>query len=269
MRRKAKVVFFLAFGLLTLPLSAIDTGFLDRSVVMQGKSYAYQVYLPANYTPDKPWPVIVYLHGNEHQGTDGMRQTNAPMANAVREYREWFPAIVIFPQAQPHTTWSQPAMQELVLAALDKTVSEFHGDPRRIYLTGFSMGGSGTYRIAFHHPERFAALLVIAGRVQPGPRYTPEETQSDRQTNAFVTAPDPFAALAAGLKGVPIWIFHGASDQTIDVEQSRRLAAALKNNGVEFRYFEYPGIDHVEAADRAYFTPAVYEWLLKQERKKP
>jgi predicted peptidase len=248
-------------------LAAADTGFLDRAITFQGNTYSYQVYVPANYTPDKPWPVILYLHGNEHQGADGMRQTNAPIASALREHRDWFPAVVVFPQAQPDTSWIEPAMQELALAELDKTVSEFHGDPRRIYLTGFSMGASGTYCIAYHHPERFAALLVVAGRVQPGPRYTAQRTAIDRKTNAFAAAPDPFAALASAIKEMPIWMFHGDSDQIVDVDQSRRLAAALKQQGAEVKYFEYPKVDHLQAAVRVYFTPAIYEWLLQQQRK--
>ena len=252
---------------LAAQFATAETGFLDRSITFNGKTYAYQVYVPLSYTPERQWPIIVYLHGNEHQGTDGMRQTNAPISDAIREHREWFPAIVVFPQAQPDTRWSDSSMQDLVLAELDRTISDFHGDTRRIYLTGFSMGGSGSYRIAFHHPNRFAALLIVAGRVQPGPRYTPQEVQSDRQANAFVAAPDPFTALATIIKVTPVWIFHGDADETIDVEQSRRMAAALKKQGAEVKYFEYPGIDHVNAAVRAYFTPAVYEWLLQQQLK--
>ena len=263
--RIAWIVALLA-GLMPQVASA-DTGFLDRSLTLKGKSYAYQVYVPQGYTSEKKWPIIVYLHGNEHQGTDGMRQTNAPMAMAIREHRDWFPAIVVFPQAQPDTRWSDSEMQDLVLAELDQTISDFHGDERRLYLTGFSMGGSGTYRITFHHPDRFAAVLVVAGRVQPGPRYTPQEAQTDRQANAFVAEPDPFAALAPVIKGVPIWIFQGDADQAVDVEQSRRMVAALKKQGAEVKYFEYPGVDHVNAAVRAYFTPAVYEWLLQQQLK--
>ncbi len=251
--------------LLCLPALA-DTGFLDRAVKLRGETYAYQVYVPANYSASGHWPVIVYLHGNEHQGSDGMRQTNAALADALRERRLLFPAVVVFPQARTGTWWQSSEMQEMVMAELDQMVAEFHGDPSRVYLTGFSMGGTGSYRLAYHNQKRFAALVVVAGRVEPGPNYTEERAQIDRKANGFVAAPDPFAALAASLKGLPVWIFHGDADETVAVEQSRRLVAALKNQHVDVRYTEYPGVKHVEAAVKAYSDGAMIEWLLQQRR---
>jgi predicted peptidase len=253
--------------LLCLPALA-DTGFLDRAVTLRGETYAYQVYVPVNYSANSQWPVIVYLHGNEHQGSDGMRQTNAALPDAIRERRLLFPAVVVFPQARTGTWWHSPEMQEMVTAELDQTVAEFHGDPSRVYLTGFSMGGTGSYRLAYHNPNRFAALVVVAGRVEPGPNYTAERAQIDRKTNVFVAAPDPFAALAASLRNLPVWIFHGNADETVAVEQSRRLVAALKNQNANVRYTEYPGVKHVEAAVKAYSDEAMIEWLLEQRRPK-
>ena len=254
---------------LVLCIPAIaDTGFLDRSVMLQGKTYAYQVYVPANYSANRSWPVIVYLHGNEHQGEDGMRQTNAALADEIRERRASFPALVIFPQAQTDMWWHSPAMQEMVLAELDRTLAEFHGDAGRVYLTGFSMGGTGAYRLAYHNNKRFAALVVVAGRVEPGSNYTAERAEIDRKANAFVVAPDPFAALAASLKGLPVWIFHGAADERVAVEQSRRLVAALKNQNANVKYTEYPGVKHVGSAIKAYSDEDMIEWLFQQRQPK-
>jgi len=250
--------------LIALPMLA-DTGFLDRSITLKGRTYAYQVYVPANYSPSNMWPVIVYLHGNLHQGEDGMRQTNAAFADTVREHRSWFPAIVVLPQASTGNWWFAPDMQEMVVAELDQTVSEFHGDPSRIYLTGFSMGGTGSYCLAYHH-NRFAALLVVAGRVEAGANYTAQQQDIDRKANAFMNTPDPFASLAASLKGVPIWILHGSADEVISVEQSRRLVGALKNAGVDVKYTEYDGVKHVEAAQKAYSDAAVIEWMFRQRK---
>jgi len=252
--------------LMSLPMLA-DTGFLDRSITLRGRTYAYQVYVPANYSPSIMWPVIMYLHGNQHQGEDGMRQTNAAFADSVREHRSWFPAIVVFPQASTGNWWFAPDMQEMALAELDQTVAEFHGDPSRMYLTGFSMGGTGSYCLAYHH-NRFAALLVVAGRVEAGANYTAKQQEIDRKANAFMATPDPFASLAASLKAVPIWILHGSADEVISVEQSRRLVAALKNQGVDVKYTEYPGVKHVEAAREAYFDEAVIEWMFQQRKPK-
>jgi len=244
-----------------------DTGFLDRSVTLKGRTYAYQVYVPDHYSRASTWPVVVYLHGNLHQGEDGMRQTNAAFADAVREHRSWFPAVIVFPQASTGSRWFASEMEELVLAELDQTMAEFHGNPSRIYLTGFSMGGTGAYRLAYHH-NRFAAVVVVAGRIEPGPNYTAEEIRIDREANTFTTAPDPFLALAAGLKGVPIWIFHGSGDEAVSVEQSRRLVAALKTRGADVKYTEYPSLKHVEAAQKAYSDAEVVEWMFQQRRSK-
>jgi predicted peptidase len=259
-------VLLLSLGLLIGMPALADTGFLDRSVTLKGRTYAYQVYVPANYSPAKTWPVIVYLHGNLHQGQDGMRQTNAAFADAVRENRPRFPAIVVVPQAPTGSWWFASEMQDLVVAELDHTIAEFHGDPARVYLTGFSMGATGTYRLAYHHPGLFAALVVVAGRIEPGPSYTAEEIQSDRKANAFLNRPDPFMALAASLKKVPIWVFHGSDDETVSVEQSRRLVAALKDAGADVKYTEYPGVNHVEALQKVYFDPALLQWMLQQHR---
>jgi predicted peptidase len=110
--------------------------------------------------------------------------------------RSRFPVVIVFPQAQPGFRWLYPEMQRLALAELDATVSEFHGDPSRIYLTGFSMGATGAYRIAAKRPDRFAAMLVVAGQVDTltAGIYPARDIDVDRQTNMFEVADNPFAA---------------------------------------------------------------------------
>ncbi len=233
---------------------------------MNGQACAYQVYVPSDYSAARQWPVIVYLHGNGHQGNDGMQQTDSAMGNSIREKPSLFPAIVLFPQAKPGTRWSDSEMQDLVIAELDKTVIEFHGDPKRLYLTGFSMGGTGTYRIAYHWPEKFAALVVVAGRVQPGSAYTQAEVETDRRANNFLSSTDPFNPLAIRIKGLPLWIFHGDKDEAVPVEQSRKLVAALKNAGSSVRYTDYPGANHAQASEKTYFDANVIQWMLAQHR---
>lgn len=261
-----KIIGPIAAFLLISSLASADTGFLDRSLTFQGESYSYQVYVPANYTPELRWPVITDLQGNGRQGSDGIQPTRSGLADLIRKDRSLFPAIVLFPQARIGTRWLFPAMEELVIAELERTISEFHGDPKRLYLTGFSMGATGAYRIAYRWPDKFAALVCIAGRVEDGKGYSAQEVDIDRRTNSFVTAPDPFAALALRIRKLPIWIFHGDQDQTVPVEQSRRLTAALKNAGADVRYTEYPGAGHVPAAAKGYADRNMISWLLKQHR---
>jgi predicted peptidase len=247
------------------PLAA-QTGFLDRAITMHGETYRYQVYVPSDYTVQTKWPVIVSLHGNGDQGSDGMYQTNAAFAVRIRDNRKPFPAIVVFPQGKVGTRWLYPEMQELVLAELDRTIAEFHIDATRVYLTGYSMGATGSYRLAYKWPARFAALVTVAGRVEPGAGYAAIEIETDRRTNAFVTAPDPFAALAAGIQHIPIWIVHGDADEQVPVAQSRQLVSALQHARADVRYTELPGVTHSGVPSRAYADSTLVRWLLAQHR---
>jgi predicted peptidase len=243
-----------------------QTGFLDRSLTVRGETFRYQLHVPDDYDSQRAWPIIVSLHGNGAQGSDGRKQTASGLADHIRQHSSRFPAIVLFPQAKVGTRWFDADMEELVIAELDQTISAFHVDARRIYLTGFSMGATGAYRIAARWPDRFAALAVVAGRVEPGSRYSAAEIESDRRTNPFVAASDPFAALALRIGKHPIWILHGDADEGVPVEQSRRLVGALKKERAAIRYTEYPEVDHVGAAQRAFDDVEMLEWLFRQHR---
>lgn len=243
-----------------------QTGFLDRTVNTDGHLYRYEVYVPVNYSPKTSWPVIVTLHGNGLQGTDGMRVTGPGFASRIRDNGGPFPAIVVFPQAQPGTRWFYPEMEALIMAELHQTIREFSVDTTRLYLQGYSMGGTGTLRLAAHRPNTFAALVVVAGRVEDGPRYSPTEIEIDRKANLFLAAPDPFEALAAKIKSIPIWLFHGDADTTVEVAQSRRLAAALERAGAQVHYTEYPGVDHTGVPSKAFADSALFKWLFAKHR---
>jgi predicted peptidase len=245
-----------------------DTGFLDRSVTIGAVTYRYQVYVPADHSRSGAWPVVVNLHGNGAQGPDGLLPTLRGMADEIRLHRSRFPAVVVFPQAETGKRWLDADMQELVIAELDRTIAEFNGDPARVYLTGFSMGATGAYRIAYRWPTRFAAIVAIAGRVETSDvqTYSDREKQADRKANPFVTAADPYVALAEKIADLPIRIFHGDADETVPVEQSRRLVPALKGVRADVRYQEYGGTTHIGAADKAYADQELMVWLLTQHR---
>jgi predicted peptidase len=244
-----------------------DTGFLDRQVTVGGTLYRYQVYIPAEFDRGHKWPVIVYLHDNGPRGVDGLSQTDAAFASTIRRDRSRVPAIVIFPQAIPSARWSTPSMQDQTLACLDATAKEFNGDPDRVYLIGYSMGGQGVLRIASRWPDRFAALVDISGTVIAQSRSaTEQQVEADVQTHAFLAAPDLYRALAQLIAGSSIWIFHGDSDEAVPVEQSRRLVSELRAAGATVRYTEYAGADH-SIVERAMAEPEVLPWLLSQKRK--
>jgi predicted peptidase len=241
-----------------------ETGFLNREVEVDSKAFRYQVYVPREYAPEKTWPVILSLHGGGEYGSDGIRQTAGGLANAIRRRPERFPAIVVFPQSHADGTpgWHLDGGRA-ALAALDRTQMEFSVDPERVYLTGLSAGGNGSWVLASREPKRFAAALIICGWISEfrgrtsGVLYPPV---------ASAGSGDLFAAVAQKVKSLPIWLVHGDADSVVSVDESRRMAAALEAAGADVRYTELPGVDH-NAWDPAYDNAEIIKWLLKQRRR--
>jgi predicted peptidase len=237
-----------------------ESGFLIRSIAVRGSTYLYSIYVPRSWDSSKRWPVILFLHGSGERGTDGLRSTQIGVAAAIRANPERVPAIVVFPQAPPDTRWlDEPA--DVAMAALGATIAEFHGDPDRVYLTGLSMGGYGTYHLALAHPRKFAALFVVCGGLLPH-----ATTTAVQQSPLTRDTADPYAFTAHALRSLPIWICHGDADPVIPVEESRRMAEQLRRDGADVRYSEYPGVGH-NAWDRAYGDAEVWRWLFMQRRK--
>lgn len=216
------------------------------------------VLLPPNYSPAKKWPVVLFLHGAGERGSDNEKQMKVglgPIASKI-------PAIIVFPQAPEDSRWiGEPA--DAAVRALDEAIAKYNGDPDRVYLTGLSMGGYGTWHIAMAHPDKFAALVVVCGGLMPHPT-----TTSVRESPFLEGKPAPYRFVAAKLKHIPIWIFHGAKDPVIPVEESRRMADELKAAGADVRYTEYPDAGH-NAWDPAYNDPELWQWLLTRTHQSP
>jgi predicted peptidase len=180
-----KTIFASVVGIFAMAslAGAADTGFLDRTITVAGEVYRYQVYVPVEWTSKQKWPITLYLHGADPVGQDGMSHVNGAHSNAIRADRARFPAIFVLPQAR--AAWSTAPMQELALAALDAAIHEFNGDSDRLYLTGFSLGGAGVVRMAGRWPDRFAALIDVAGRIKPDWPGRPQNTvDQDKKTHA-------------------------------------------------------------------------------------
>jgi len=147
------------------PQAPQDTGFLNRRIDLHGATYRFQVYLPEDWKRDdgKLWPIILFLHGRGERGSEGMWQTQIGVPEAVRNHPDRWPFVIVMPQCPQNAHWTDPAMLELAMAALDQESDEFHGDPARTYLTGLSMGGYGAWELARLHPRRWAAFAIAAG----------------------------------------------------------------------------------------------------------
>jgi predicted peptidase len=234
----------------------METGFLDRRIAHAGVTYPYQVYVPAGYDASRPWPVVLFLHGAGERGDDGLLQTAVGIGPAIRRDPARFPALVVMPQAPRETFWGGAA-GDAALAALDRTCAEFATDPMRIYLTGLSMGGHGSWYLGARHPERFAAMLVICGFAGDRP---------GRPSTVPAGAGTPYERLAARLARMPVWIVHGEADAAVPVDESRRMHDALRAVAADVRYTELPGMNH-DAWTPAYGSESILAWLFGQRRR--
>jgi predicted peptidase len=161
----------------------------------------------------------------------------------VKQGKE-FPFIIIAPQCPEGDRWHEDALLEL----LDRVTHEYAVDTNRVYLTGLSMGGFGTWKLGIAHPEKFAAIVPICGGGE-----TIDVLLAGRERGA-------------ALKSLPIWAFHGAKDPVVPVTESERMVNALKKAGVkEVKLTVYPEAQH-DSWTETYNNPELYEWLAKQSR---
>jgi predicted peptidase len=234
-----------------------ETGFLNREIKVKGVEYRYAVYLPMDWTKSKRWPVILFLHGAGERGDDGLAQTQVGLGGSIRFHPERWPAVVVMVQCRKNSFWTAPEMIEMALAALNVSMKEFKGDKSRVYLTGLSMGGYGSFAIGAND-HRFAAIVPICGGVRL-PRRADIPSQN-------APAGDPYMETAKGIGQTPIWVFHGAADKTVPVTESQKMVEALKAAGANPKYTEYPGVGH-NSWDKAYAEEELPKWLFEQRLK--
>jgi len=229
-----------------------DTGFLNRKIVLQGITYRFQVYLPEDWRRDdgKQWPVILFLHGRGERGSEGMWQTQVGIAEAVRNHPDRWPFVIVMPQCPQTAHWTDLAMLDLAMAALDQESAEFHGDPSRTYLTGLSLGGYGAWELARLHPHRWAAIVIAAGGVFWS--YEPDRWQ---QVSVLP------AEYARAVGHTPVWLFHGSLDPVVLPRQSELMYDAFKAAGGDIRLWIYQGLKH-DCWTRAFDEPELPRWML-------
>ena len=229
----------LAIGL-TLHAGETKTGFVNK--VHKGKDgdVKYVVFVPKTYDGTKEFPVILFLHGAGESGTDGEKQVKVGLGKAIRDKKEDFAFISIIPQSQKGGWGATGAEGKRAISILDEVEKDYKPDKKRVYLTGLSMGGFGTWSLAAAHPTRWAAIAPVCGGGDP--------------------------KSAEKIKAIPCWCFHGDADTAVKVERSREMIKALKDAGGEPRYNEYAKVGH-NSWDRAYATEELYTWFLKHSTK--
>jgi predicted peptidase len=205
----------------------------SRSVEFAGE---YLLSLPPGYEDgERDWPLLVFLHGAGERGDD-VQRVAIHWPPKIAGPGDDFPFVVVAPLCAKGAIWSP----ERILTLVDHAIEEFRIDESRIYLTGLSMGGFGTWATAARAPDRFAAIAPVCGG------------------GSFIEG--------WGLRNrVPVWAFHGAEDRTVPVEESKRMVEIVERFGGEAKLTVYDGVGH-DAWNRAYAEPELWKWLLGHRR---
>lgn len=222
--------------------SASGAGHYGQSfekTVKKKLSCRYLLFLPEGYgKQEKAWPMILFLHGAGERGDDldAVKFHGPPK---IVEQRRDFPFVVVSPQCPEEEWWNDK--EEVLIGLLDYIVGRYEVDTERVYLTGLSMGGFGTWHLASKYPERFAAIAPICG------------------------GGEPFASKR--LKDMPVWAFHGAKDEVVPLKRSEEMVEAVIEGGGDAKLTVYPDVGH-DSWTETYDNEELYEWFLKHRRSK-
>jgi len=216
-----------------------ETFSLERKQVLTAN---YLLFLPQGYisSSEKRWPLILFLHGSGERGANVWLVAKHGPPKIVRQNPS-LPFIIVSPQCHSGTIWSD----DLLLALLDDVEKKYAVDTHRVYLTGLSMGGFGTWELGLSHPDLFAAIAPCCGG------------------GNFIT---PLLADKSKLTNLPIWAFHGGKDPVVPVEESEHMVNYMKKLGVkEVKLTIYPDAQH-DCWTQTYANPELFDWFLKHSR---
>lgn len=207
---------------------------MDRSI-KKGQTCLYWLHLPQGYgEKEQKWPMILFLHGSFAQGRD-LSRIRKPIPPSAEEISKDFPFVVVTPQCPgEYDAWPSDLLADLI----DDVVQRYDVDARRVYITGVSLGGRGSWSFACDYPERVAAVVPVCGTYDH-----PERIQR--------------------IKDVPVWAFHGDQDTVVKFANTKKMVEALKAGGGNCRFTVYKGAGH-GISGRVYRTKELYEWLLQQ-----
>jgi predicted peptidase len=229
----------------------------------EGKVLPYRILYPENYDKTKKYPLILFLHGAGERGLDNEKQlTHGAKLFITDENRKNFPAIIVFPQCPEESFWAVTKIDRSTtpfkiefdysvdanwpLAAANELVKklakEESVDKSKLYITGLSMGGMGTFESVFRYSNMYAAALPICGGA--------DTAHYDKR-----------------IKKTAFWVFHGAADAVVDANLSRQIVNKLKLLKADVKYSEYPGVNH-NSWDNAFAEPTFISWMFSHKRKK-
>jgi len=196
----------------------------------------YLLFLPREYaaTTKRPWPMILFLHGSGERGKDLSKvKIYGPPKRAETETN--FPFVVVSPQCPTEQWWDADALYALV----QTIIKTYRVDTNRLYLTGLSMGGFGTWNMAMAYPHLFAAIAPVCGGGD--------------------------AAKAATVRHIPVWVFHGVDDPAVPIRRSEQMVTALQQAGGDVRFTRYEKTGH-DSWTKAYNEPELYTWFLQHSK---
>ena len=222
-----------------------------------GEELSYRLLAPEQITGDTAYPLVIFLHGAGERGSDNLAQLKHGLRELCSpEWRKRFPCYVIAPQCPSGQRWadidwtkqeieapmtiSRPL--EMTLEVVDQLLDTAPIDWSRIYITGLSMGGYGTWDAIYRRPNFFAAAMPICGGGDP--------------------------ATAPVIQKVPIACFHGEQDRVVSPEKSRRIIQALRDLGANPIYVEYPGVGH-DSWTETYSSEENWAWMFNQTKTDP
>lgn len=212
----------------------------------------YLLHLPEGYgqDPDRQWPLIIFLHGAGGGENDSkfVMSYGLPEVLYKGEQLDNFSFVVVSPQAFPNVPWWEGDTLAILNALLDEVINTYQIDPARIYLTGLSMGGYGSWFLATAYPDRFAAMASVSG-------------------SGYRTLLTPEPEMICRLQNVPVWAIHGAEDLVSDPLANKMVVSTLAECGGEVEWTLYPDAGHSDTYERAYRDPALYDWMLEHSKQ--
>jgi len=225
----------------SMTVNVQETEHITQSVVVN-----YLLYLPEAYGRDaqQKWPLVLFLHGQLEWGDDPTILTRQGVPKLLAQGEE-LPAVVVSPQTPEGKRWWPRTA--ILGAFMDRIEATYAVDAERVYLTGISMGGYGAWALAMRYPQRFAALVPIAGGADFNSDEVPEQI--------------------CDLRSLPTWAFHGEKDLNVPYTESVNAVEALRACGGNVRLTLYPDAAHIEAWERAYADPELWTWLFAQKRQ--